>query len=98
MGNRMDLVTRACQKKMSDPDDIRAENHKLEKLRRLVDRTAFLLANVPMTEQMRDELLIATRRRAEDLIPDQMDNYTLIYESRFYRLIEQFGGRHNLSE
>ena len=83
---------------MSDRDDIRAENHKIEELRRLADRTAFLLANVPMTDRARDELLIAARRRAEELIPDQMDKYTLIYESRFYRLIEQFGGRHNLSE
>ena len=85
-------------RRMSNQDDIRAENHQLEKLRRLVDRTAFLLANVPMSDRARDELLIATRRRAAELIPDQMEKYTLIYESRFYRLIEQFGGRHNLSE
>jgi len=83
---------------MSDEKKHRAEDDKLRQLRRLVDRTAFLLANVPMTDQMRDELLIETRRRAEELIPDQMDTYTLIYESRFYRLIEQFGGQHNLAE
>ena len=85
-------------RRMNTQDDIRAENHQLEKLRHLVDRTAFLLANVPMSDRARDELLIATRRRAEELIPDQMEKYTLIHESRFYRLIEQFGGRHNLSE
>jgi len=83
---------------MDKKDQIRAENDRLEKLRRLVDRTAFLLANVPMTDRVRDELLIATRRKAEELIPDQMDTYTLIYESRFYRIIEQFGGRHNLAD
>jgi hypothetical protein len=83
---------------MTHDDDTRTENANLARLRRLVDRTAFLLANVPMTDRARDELLIATRRRAEELIPDQMDKYTLIHESRFYRLIEQFGGRHNLPE
>jgi hypothetical protein len=83
---------------MSDDEKHRAEDERLRRLRRLVDRTAFLLANVPMTDQMRDELLIETRRRAEELIPNQMDTYTLVYESRFYRLIEQFGGRHNLAE
>ncbi len=83
---------------MSHDDELRAEDEKLEKLRRLVDRTAFLLTNIPMTDEVRDELLIATRRKAERLIPDQMDTYTLIYESRFYRLIEQFGGRHNQAE
>ncbi len=83
---------------MDKKEQIRAENDRLEKLRRLVDRTAFLLANVPMTDRVRDELLIVTRRKAEELIPDQMDTYTLIYESRFYRIIEQFGGRHNLAD
>jgi len=83
---------------MAHEDDIRTENDKLASLRRLVDRTAFILANVPMTEKSRDELLIAARLKAEELIPDQMDTYTLIYESRFHRLIEQFGGRHNLRE
>jgi hypothetical protein len=83
---------------MGKKEEIRAEKEKLEKLRKLVDRTAFLLANVPMTDRARDGLLIATRREAEKIIPDQMETYTLIYESRFYRLIEQFGGRHNLAE
>lgn len=83
---------------MNDEDNIQAENDKLEKLRQLVDRTAFLLANVPLTDTARDELLIATRREAEKLIPNQMDKYSMIYEARFYRLIEQFGGRHNLAE
>lgn len=83
---------------MSNDDDIHAENDKLEMLRKLVDRTAFVLANIPMTSKARDELLIVTRREAEKLIPDQMEKYTLIYEARFYRLIEQFGGRHNLAE
>ena len=86
------------KKQMGKEDDIHAENDQLEILRKLVDRTAFLLANVPMTDTARDELLIATRHEAEKLIPDQMDKYTLIYEARFYRLIEQFGGRHNLAE
>ncbi len=83
---------------MSEEQDIQAEEKTLEVLHKLVDRTCFLLANVPMTEIARDELLIATRREAEKLIPDQMDTYTLIYEARFYRLIEQFGGKHNLAE
>jgi hypothetical protein len=83
---------------MSQKRDHHAEDEKLETLRKLVDRTAFLLANIPMSDITRDELLIATRREAEKLIPDQMDTYTLIYEARFYRLIEQFGGQHNLAE
>jgi len=32
----------------------------------------------------------AMRQRAEELFPDRMDLYDMIYESRFDRLIEQF--------
>jgi hypothetical protein len=35
-------------------------------------------------------LVEQAREKAEKLIPDMMDKYTLIYESRFQRLIWQF--------
>ena len=38
------------------------------------------------------------RRRAEELFPDRIDLYDMIYESRFDRLIEQFRNEEEYEE
>jgi len=40
----------------------------------------------------------AARRRAEELFPDGMDLYDMIYEARFDRLIEQFRNEEELDQ
>jgi len=40
----------------------------------------------------------AARRRAEELFPDGMELYDMIYESRFDRLIEQFRNEEELDD
>ena len=69
---------------------MRREDCVLAQLRELVDNTADKLrwGNLSLREAI--ELTMATREKAESLIPDMMDKYELIYESRFERLIWQF--------
>lgn len=67
------------------------EDERIRRLKELVDRTAERLmydVNLSLPEAIR--LTVETRRRAERIIPDMMDKYDLIYESRFQRLIWQF--------
>jgi predicted RNA methylase len=67
------------------------DDERIKALRRLVDRTAERLMydrNLTLPEAV--ELTVETRLQAEKIIPDMMDRYDLIYESRFQRLIWQF--------
>ncbi|GEM_PF-1823372 len=67
------------------------EDERIKRLRELVDRTAERLMydrNLSLPEAIR--LTVETRCMAEKIIPDMMDRYDLIYESRFQRLIWQF--------
>lgn len=67
------------------------EEERIKKLRELVDQTSERLmydVNLSLPEAIR--LTVETRLRAEKIIPDMMDRYDLIYESRFQRLIWQF--------
>ena len=67
------------------------DDERIGKLRDLVDQTAERLMydrSLSLPEAIR--LTLETRRRAEKIIPDMMDRYDLIYESRFQRLIWQF--------
>jgi len=66
------------------------EERRLRELKKLVDETAerLMYGNLSLAKAIR--LTIETRERAERIIPDMMDKYDLIYESRFQRLIWQF--------
>lgn len=66
------------------------EERRLRELRKLVDETAekLMYGELSLAEAVR--LTIEARERAERIIPDMMDKYDLIYESRFQRLIWQF--------
>ena len=59
-------------------------------LQRMVHRVCALILNRDYPEV---DILIErgkVRRRCEELFPDRMDLYEMIYESRFERLMEQF--------
>lgn len=62
----------------------------LSKLKKLVDKTSEQLRWGELSLREAIELAENTREQAKNLIPDMMDKYDLIYESRFERLIWQF--------
>ena len=62
----------------------------LAQLKRLVDWTSEQLQWGNLTIGEACERIQQTRAQAEVLIPDQMELYQLIYETRFQRLLEQF--------
>ena len=66
------------------------EEEKITTLKKLVDRTCEDIESGDLTEEKARQLVVDTRREAEQLIPDDMDKYDLIYGARFERLIEQY--------
>jgi len=69
---------------------MQSEECVLAQLKELVDSTADKLQRGNLSLREAIELTMETREKAESLIPDMMDKYELIYESRFERLIWQF--------
>jgi hypothetical protein len=69
---------------MSDQHD------NIKKLRDLVDDTADKIVNGELSAAEAEALVRNTREKAELLIPEDMDKYDLIYQTRFERLIDQF--------
>ena len=67
-----------------------SEDRLLAELKRLVDRTSEQLQWGNLTVWDACERIRRTRAQAETLIPDQMELYQRIYETRFQRLLEQF--------
>ena len=67
-----------------------SEDYIIAQLKRLVDRTSEQLCWGKLTLKEAVELVEETREQAKKLIPDMMDKYDLIYESRFERLMWQF--------
>jgi len=67
-----------------------SEESTISQLKELVDKTSEQLrwGNLNLREAI--ELAEETREQAKKLIPNMMDKYDLIYESRFERLIWQF--------
>ena len=61
-----------------------------EELQRLVDPICDRIRRREVTEKEARELMAQARLQASFLIPDQLDLYDMIYESRFERLIRQF--------
>ncbi|HIE28399.1 TPA: hypothetical protein EYP66_14055 [Candidatus Poribacteria bacterium] len=62
----------------------------LSQLKKLVDKTSEQLRWGKLSLRDAIELTEDTKEQAKKLIPDMMDKYDLIYESRFERLIWQF--------
>jgi hypothetical protein len=72
-----------------DPDQQR-EDRKLRTLQRIVDTAGRRIVTGQLSQEAAQKLAEETRRAAQNIIPDQMDLYDLIYGARFRRWIEQF--------
>lgn len=66
------------------------EHKKIADLKKLVDETVKQIESGELDHAAADKLIEETRQKAEELIPDDMDKYDMIYGARFKRLIEQY--------
>jgi hypothetical protein len=66
------------------------DDERIEDLRRLVDPVCQKIMRGEVDEAEARELMAQARLEASFRIPEQMELYDLIYESRFERLIDQF--------
>ncbi len=73
-----------------DEEELLIEEEKVNKIRRLADRIAFLIVSTDYPEI--DIMIEKERLRAiiKELFPSRSHLYDLIYEPRFQRLFEQF--------
>jgi hypothetical protein len=69
---------------------LRQEEEKLAQLRELVDSACEEIMGGRLDRQEATVLAQRVRRQAQEIIPDLMDQFDLIYESRFERLISQY--------
>ena len=68
------------------------EEEKLHALRELVDSACEEIKGGRLNRQEATVLAQRVRREAQEMIPDLMDKFDLIYKSRFERLISQYIG------
>ena len=68
------------------------EEEKLSALRELVDSACEEIMGGRLDRQEATVLAQRVRRQAQEIIPDLMDKFDLIYKSRFERLISQYIG------
>jgi len=68
------------------------EEEKLAQLRELVDSACEEIRGGRLDRQEATVLAQRVRRQAQEIIPDLMDKFDLIYKSRFERLIAQYIG------
>jgi len=66
------------------------EEDKLASLRELVDSACEEIMGGHLNRQEATVLAQRVRRQAQEIIPDLMDKFDLIYQSRFERLISQY--------
>lgn len=66
------------------------EEEKLARLRELVDSACEEIVSGRLDRQEATVLAQRTSRQAQEIIPDLMDKFDLIYRSRFERLISQY--------
>jgi hypothetical protein len=66
------------------------EEEKLAQLRELVDSACEEIMAGRLDRQEATVLAQRVRRQAQEIIPDLMDKFDLIYKSRFERLISQY--------
>jgi hypothetical protein len=77
---------------------LREEDEKLAMLRELVDSACEEIMGGRLDRQEATVLAQRVRRQAQEIIPDLMDKFDLIYKSRFERLISQYIARAANSE
>ena len=73
-----------------DPEALRQEEAALQELRRLADHISFLIVATDTPRIDVDIVRANARRRCQELFPDKMHVYEMVYESRFQRLWQQF--------
>lgn len=66
------------------------EEETLARLKGLVDSACEEIMGGRLDRQEATVLAQRVRREAQELIPEQMDQFDLIYQSRFERLISQY--------
>ena len=66
------------------------EEDKLAQLRELVDSACEEIMGGRLDRQEATVLAQRVRRQAQGIIPDLMDKFDIIYQSRFERLISQY--------
>ena len=66
------------------------EEEKLLQLRELVDSACEEIMGGRLDVSEATVLAQRVRRQAQEIIPDMMDRFDLIYQSRFERLISQY--------
>ena len=65
-------------------------DEKIEKLKKMADQACEKIKTGELTLGEAKTQASLIRLKAEELLPDQMDKFDLIYGSRLKRLIEQF--------
>jgi hypothetical protein len=66
------------------------EHERIAALKALVDGTADKITGGELDIDKAGKLVEETRLKAQELIPDDMDKFDMIYGARFKRLIEQY--------
>ncbi|KKL76801.1 hypothetical protein LCGC14_2041260 [marine sediment metagenome] len=74
------------------------KREKMRELQRMADRVCSLILISDYPEIDIEIERSKVRERCEELYPDRMDLYEMIYESRFDRLWEQFREPHEWNE
>ena len=69
------------------------DQQRVERLREIVDPVCEAIRKGRWTRREALEAIAEARIEAACVIPDMMDQYDLIYETRFQRLLEQFPPR-----
>lgn len=72
---------------MEPPKD---ERERIAALKALVDGAADKITSGELDMSEANQLIEDTRKKASELIPEDMDKFDLIYGARFRRLIDQY--------
>jgi hypothetical protein len=78
------------ESRMSEVASLEDENRTVAQIKRIVDQAAGQITNGDVGYQEALALAQSVRAQVQQIVPDKMDTYDLIYAARFRRLIEQF--------
>ncbi len=73
---------------MPTKEEIMEENHKINRLRLIVDSTAFKLRRNIYTKDEALRLIEDTKEKVLELFPDKGELFEIIYRPRFMKIIE----------
>jgi hypothetical protein len=81
---------------METTREILEEERKMRFLRTIVDLTAAILKQQPLSREEGLQLVEATKKKVLQLFPDKEAVYDLIYKPRFERLLQEFVWRREM--